>query len=68
MDRHKELSIRYAEATSFSRSMKFNASKMRCFYDNLKDVLHKYKISANNIYNCDESGLTSVLAPPRIIS
>lgn len=58
--RHQDLSIRKPEATSAARAMGFNKLTVGKFYQLLGDVYDKYKFTPNNIYNCDETGISIV--------
>lgn len=58
---HKyQLSLRKPEATPLGRLMGFNKEAVGKFYNILKEVLLKYEFTPHNIYNADESGLSSV--------
>ena len=38
------------------------------FFNNLADVLERYKFQSHDIYNVDETGITTVQKPPRIVA
>ncbi|XP_065642819.1 uncharacterized protein LOC136074429 [Hydra vulgaris] len=60
MKRQPELSLRTPEVTSFARSTAFNKHTVREFFQNLKTV--------RNIYNVDETGLTTVQKPVKVLA
>jgi hypothetical protein len=68
MKKHRELSIRKPEATSIGRMSAFNRHTVGVFYDNLRSVLTKYNFEPRNIWNCDETGITTVQVPEHVIA
>lgn len=56
--RHPDLIIRKPEATSGARAMGFNKVAYTQFFSLLTGCIDKYKLNANRIYNCDETGIT----------
>ncbi|XP_065642579.1 uncharacterized protein LOC136074203 [Hydra vulgaris] len=68
MKRQPELSLRTPEATSFARSTAFNKHTVREFFQNLKTIRNRYKYNPNCIYNVDETGLTTVQKPVKVLA
>ncbi|XP_054720659.1 uncharacterized protein LOC129230285 [Uloborus diversus] len=68
MKRSKYISLRKPEATSMARSMGFNKPVVIQFYDKLYNLLEKYKLGPENIYNLDETGITSVQTPGKVLA
>ncbi|XP_072401074.1 uncharacterized protein [Diabrotica undecimpunctata] len=68
MKRNPELSIRCAQATSLSRAASFNVTNVKLFYDNLANVMDKYKFEPKDIYNIDETGVTTVQKPSKVVA
>lgn len=57
--RNPILSIRKPEDTSLSRAINYNLVNVKFFMDKYASVLTKYKLEAHEIYNIDETGITT---------
>ncbi|GBM03740.1 hypothetical protein AVEN_134958-1 [Araneus ventricosus] len=56
--------LRFLENTSISRAMGFNKQDVEKFFDLLEGLYEKYKFSPCDIYNIDETGITTVPNKP----
>lgn len=60
--------IRTPQSTNLSWATSFNKTNVNAFFGNL-DVLHeRHNFLPNDIYNMDETGITTVQRPDRIVA
>lgn len=66
--RHPELVIRAPEPTSLGRAVGFNKPSVEKFFELYKSELDKNEFSADRVFNMDESGLTVVHKPKKVLA
>ena len=65
---HSELAIHSPEATSIGRVVGFNRPSVNRFFEAYKTELQKGAFDASSIYNMDETGLTVVHRPKKVVA
>jgi len=68
LKRNSSISIRRPEATSLSRAMNFNKVNVKNCMDKYQSVLLKYKFEGQDIYNLDETGITTVQRTEKVVA
>ena len=56
------------QPTCLGRSSAFNKETFRIVFKNYKIVLERYHFEPSNIWICDETGITTVHVPPKILA
>ena len=67
MKRHPQLALQQSEATSTARANGFNRTSVGEYFDKLTALIDKHSFDALHIFNMDESGITTVQKPGKVI-
>ena len=62
------LSLRKPEDVALNRVFGLNKTSVDQYFNNLQTILDKHNFQPHRIYNCDESGLTCVHKPQKVLA
>lgn len=65
LKRNPRISLRILENTSYARAQAFNRNNISSYFTALAAVIDQHKFPPENIYNVDESGLSTVQKRPQ---
>ena len=68
MNRNKDISLRKPEGTSLNRAVAFNRQNVSEFFRVYTEVLRGGKYTARQIWNTDETGITPVQVPGKVLT
>ena len=60
--------LRSPEATSIGRASGFNEPVVKEYFNNFANVLNKHHFNADRIFNIDETGVTTVQNPKKVVT
>jgi hypothetical protein len=66
--RHPEISLRQPEPTSMVMAEGFNKERAREFFEVLGHIVDNYKLDATIIFNMDDTSLSTVQKPQKILA
>lgn len=68
LKRNPQVSLRKPEATSINRLTAFNKTEVNLFFQNLDELMTKFKFKQARIFNTDETGISTVQKPQRVLA
>ena len=67
MDRHPKLALKAPEGMSIARAIAFNRTNVEAFFSVYTETMEMYQFTPDRIYNVDESGLSTVMKPMKVV-
>lgn len=68
MKRNTDISVRSPEPTSIARATSFNRNTVQAFFAKLAEVIDRYGFQPGEFWNMDESGVTTVQKPSKVVA
>ncbi|KAG5876011.1 hypothetical protein JTB14_034039 [Gonioctena quinquepunctata] len=63
-----QIALRGAEVTSMNTATAFNKVEVYRFFELFQQVMEKHNIPPRNIYNVDETGISTVQEPGKVLA
>jgi len=60
--------VRTPESTSIARATSFNKYNVASVFSKLAEVMDRHKLQAGEIWNMDETGVTTVQKPSKVVA
>ena len=67
MGRQPQLTLKASEGMSIARAVSFNKHSVGVFFDAYTEAMEKYRFSPDRIFNLDESSLSTVMKPLKVV-
>ncbi|XP_072380273.1 uncharacterized protein [Diabrotica undecimpunctata] len=68
LSRHRNISLRKPEATSYARATGFNKNAVQSFFNDLESIYNKHHLTPDRIWNIDETGVTTVQKLSKVLA
>lgn len=68
LKRNPRVSVRKSESLSINRIQGFNKEEVDRFFENLEEVTDKHKFQSHQIFNMDETGISTVQEPNKVLA
>ena len=68
LKRHKDLALRKPQGVALNRVFGLNKEAVKRYFDNLEILLIEHHFEPHQIYKCDETGITTVHKPAKVIA
>jgi len=68
LKRNPKITVRSPESTSIARATSFNRHNVESFFTKLAEVVDRHKLQAGDIWNMDETGVTTVQKPSKVVA
>ena len=67
LKQHKDLALRKAQGVPPNKVFGLNKETVQRYFDNLEILLNQHHLEPHQIYNCDETGMTTVHKPAKAL-
>ena len=68
LKRNKDLALRKPQGVAINRVFDLNKEAVKRYFDNLEILLNEHHFEPHQIHKCDETGITTVPMPAKVIA